>query len=211
MHVECEHCKNLLEMHHIKAHRRACYANPKNLKQIAAYLKASLAQVKNYKRAAFYRWAKDNKILTSISIMSGMGTKKWNHALAQLAIFCYLSGFLDFETVEVIIFIVTDGSFFLTTEKLDKLQHKPVDMYGYEATYENHYALIGAIVERAKRDLEYQQGAIDENKEPVDIQDACDFLIKFCPEVLQKFCSQGKISQDTRDFLTSKAFLTRLS
>jgi len=64
----CQHCLDMIEIHHIKKHERTCYLNPMNLESIATYLQRGLSNAKVLNRASFYRWAKQRKIMTSVWI-----------------------------------------------------------------------------------------------------------------------------------------------
>lgn len=193
--IRCNYCGSYLEYHHIKSHRKLCYLEPENIKKICSYILDNLNNLSNFRRTQFYTWAKENKILTSISITTNMDTKNWYHALIQIAIFGYLLGHLSFEVVEYLTYFLSDGTFWA-----DAAPNFSSGIAQVEEQYlhENYLFLLGAIIERAKRDICYNANDIDENKEIVDIEDSVIFLMLFCPDVIKNQCQQGEISQDAK-------------
>lgn len=191
--IKCCYCGTLLEYHHIKSHRKLCYLEPDNIKKICRYVVENLSQLSNFRRTQFYYWAKENKILTSISITTNMNTKNWYHALIQIVIFGYLLGHISFEIVEYLAFFFSDGTFWADAPPSF---FEGVAQIDSSHLHENYLYILGAIIERAKRDICYNIGDIDENKEVVDIEDAVIFLFNFCPDVLKNQYQQGALSQD---------------
>ncbi len=93
----CLHCTDKIEIHHISKHQKTCYLNPSNLSAIAIYLEQGLEDSKFLNRASFYRWAKQNQIMTSVWITTRMGLDKWVKAAYQLLIYAYLKKNISFE------------------------------------------------------------------------------------------------------------------
>lgn len=204
----CKYCNEPIEKHHHAHHQKTCYLNPDNLKKICEYLSRGILTPKLLNRKNFYDWAKQNKILTSITITSRLGVESWNIALYQLLVYGYLSSFISFEYVEVILLILTDGSMWMDDsydiyKELTKLE---IDMNGIsEILCENYYTLLTAILDRTVRDLSYNHGEVDENNEVVDMQitkiDNCiinpvSFLASFAPELLHYHVEQNNLSDD---------------
>lgn len=188
--INCKFCKKTLEVHHISLHEKQCYLKPENLQKICNYLLSGIEDNKKLQRASFYRWAQKEKILTSISITNRMGLPSWNHALYQLLVYGYLFGFIDYEYVEVILYIVSNSSLWMNKEEYkkayqDSLQREYKNKKIEDTfLYSNNCLLLLSIILRAKRDLTFNRGDYDENKELVDIDDACQFVASFCPEII---------------------------
>lgn len=205
--IGCPFCKDEIEVHHITLHRRQCFLNPDNLKRICEYLLGGIEDNKRLKRANFYRWAQTNGILTSISITNRLHAKTWYHALYQVLVYGSLCGYIDYEHVEVILYIVSDGSLWMDTEELrhfyaESLQRE-YENKGIESTdlYPNHYLLLMYILDRSNRDLALNDGDVDENKEVVDLEDAITFMADFAPDVLNHRIHAGKVSFDAIAYL----------
>lgn len=207
--VLCIHCQDEIEIHHISLHQRQCFLNPDNLEKICNYLKQGIVDNKALKRANFYRWAQKEGILTSISITNRLKAKNWYHAMYQILVYGYLCNYIDYEHVEVILYIISSGSMWMNE---DDLRHYYTDSLireyknnGIEFTdlYSNHYLLLMYVLDRTNRDLEFRDGDLDENKEVVDLEDAVLFLRDFAPELLNSRVKQGRVSGDAISLLNS--------
>jgi len=205
--VTCPFCKDSIEIHHISLHQRQCFLNLENLEKICTYLLGGIIDNKKLKRANFYRWAQHNGILTSISITNRLKAKTWYHALYQMLVYGHLHGFIDFEYVEVVLCIISDGSLWMESADLRHFYAESLEREyknkGIESTdlYPNHYLLLMYILDRSNRDLALNEGDLDENKETVDLQDAVSFMRDFAPDVLKHRINNGKVSFDAVAYL----------
>lgn len=208
--VPCLHCRDSIEIHHISLHQRQCYLNPVNLEKICNYLVQGIVDNKLLKRANFYRWAQQNSILTSISITNRLKAKNWYHALFQMLIYGYLCGFVDYEYAEVLLYIISDGSMWMDSENLKHYYveslKKEYKNHGidFHDLYSNHYMLLMLVLERTNRDLELNDGDLDENKERVDLSDAVLFLQDFAPELLKARIELGSVSPGVLQILSEQ-------
>lgn len=203
----CIYCGDSIEIHHIKLHERQCYLKPQNLSKIVDYCIAGIDDIRLFRCASFYRWARDNNILTSISISKRLGIKRWNHALYQLLIFAWLKGLVDFETTEVILFILSSGSMwtkpeyaYLYSDSIEnECKRKGITL---DDLHYNYYLLLIAILARTNRDLLLNDRQLDENKKPVDLKDAVYFYKDFAPDLLSRKVNQGQVSDDVYSLLS---------
>lgn len=205
--VACAYCKDELEIHHISLHQKQCYLRPENLKKICDYFISGISNHKFFKRAHFYRWAQQNSILTSISITNRLKCETWQHAIYQLLIYGYLHSYIDYEIVEVILYIVSNGTmwmeiedyrFHYTNSLMKEYKNNGVTLDDY---YYNYYLLLMCILDRATRDIEFDANTLDENKEEVNLKSAVTFLQMFAPDLLKSKIRQGNISDDAKQFL----------
>lgn len=203
----CVYCKSEIEIHHSKLHQRQCYLNHDNLKKICEYLLTGISDHRLLKRANFYRWAQSQGILTSISITNRLKSKSWYHALYQLLIYGYLHNFIDYEYCEIILYIISSGSMWMSNDELRKYHNKSLEKEyaakGIKADdlYENRFLLLMYVLERTNRDLLLSHGALDENKETVDLNDAISFYADFAPDVLLSLYKEGKVSEDAKSII----------
>lgn len=204
---KCIYCYDELEIHHISLHQRQCYLNPTNLKKICDYFLSGINNHKLLKRANFYRWAQKEGILTSISIANRLKSKKWSHALFQLLVYGYLHKFIDYEYVEIILYIISSGSLWFSPEDFNKLYQESLDKeyknkgITRDDLHYNYWLLLMCILDRTNRDLELNTGDLDENKEEVDLNDAVSFLRDFAPDLLLSKLKNNKLSQDAIDLI----------
>lgn len=177
----CPHCKCKIEKHHHTLHVKQCYLSPDNLKKIATLLKNNILNVKALSRASFYRWARENAVLTSITITSRLGFFNWDDALYQLMIYCALSGEVNYEYMDMM-YATLNETLGLPIENYRTYYYQSVNKSTSEELQESlHYnrlLLLLCVIGRAKRDIE-ADGELDENKEVIDKQDAYDFLKEF--------------------------------
>lgn len=207
--VNCIYCSDEIEIHHISLHQRQCYLNPTNLQKICDYLTKGIEDNRLLKRASFYRWAQQQGILTSISITNRLKSETWYHALYQLLVYGYLAGFIDYEICEVILYIISSGSMWMFDEDFKFYYHtsllkeyKAKGITGDDLHY-NRFLLLMYVLDRTNRDLELNEGDLDENKEVVDLQDAVTFYKDFAPDILESKVKQNKVSADTLKILNT--------
>ncbi len=209
---KCIYCSDELEIHHISLHQRQCYLNPTNLQKICDYLLTGIEDNRVLKRASFYRWAQKEGILTSISITNRLKAKNWYHALYQLLVFGYNHGMIDYELCEVILYIISSGSLWMNPDDFKYYYNlsleKEYQEKGISPTdlHYNRFLLLMYVLDRTNRDLEMNNGDLDENKESVNLEDAVDFYIEFCPDLLKSKFKQIKISEDVKDIIKKRGF-----
>jgi hypothetical protein len=209
---KCCYCNDDLEIHHISLHQRQCYLNPTNLRKICDYLIQGIRDNRVLKRASFYRWAQKEGILTSISITNRLKAKSWSHALYKLLVFGYQHDMIDYEYCEVILYIISSGSLWMPPEdfkyyynlSLEK-EYKEKGISPTDLHY-NRFLLLMYVLDRANRDLEMNNGDLDENKEVVNLVDAIEFYIDFTPELLKSKIKQGKVSDDALIEIKKRGF-----
>ncbi len=196
----CVHCTDQIEIHHITKHQRTCYLNPGNLKLITTYLQRGLSDAKVLNRASFYRWAKENNVMTSVWITKRMGLDKWVQAAYQLLIYAYLRKNISFEKADLILSVLTDGTMwheYNYHRQLNK-EARQHELNGDSASlHANFMALLASVVMRAKRDIWYYEDDLDdENCEINHVEDAVGFLFHFAPEVLQHCIKHNQINSE---------------
>lgn len=204
-HKACIYCKHLLEKHHASLHMKQCYLNPNNLELIAAYLIQGITNPKILTRAAFYKWAKEHNILTSITITVRLGFKTWEDSLYQLLIYSYLYDYVDFEIADIIFSKINetlgmDEKTYRHYNQISVEKEHVIKGITTEDLHFNRFLMLMCVISRSLRDMEQPEGATDENKELVDIHGSCTFLEIFCPEVFTDMNIQ-KFSKDAENFM----------
>ena len=200
----CKYCKDLIEIHHIRLHESACPLNPINLEKICGYLKRGIVDTRLLKRASFYQWAITQKILTSITIANRFNLE-WSQALYQLLIYGFLAGYLDFVYAEILLSIISYGDMWMEEKEFKTAyaqeREKDFEQNGIKVyLYYNYYLLLMHILHRCNKDILLEHGALDENKEVVDVQDAVIFLSNFAPELLDSRLKLNLLGQDAITF-----------
>lgn len=193
----CKYCKDTVENHHIKLHQKSCPLNPQNLEKICGYLKRGIVDIRLLKRASFYEWAINNGILTSITITNRFGLANWQQALYQLLIYGYLSNYIEFIYVELILNIISNGTMWLDESVYRQAYNKAKDNKILEHLHYNYYLLLMHILHRCNQDIKLQHGSLDENKEVVDVEDATTFLLSFAPELYKKRLELNQVGSDS--------------
>lgn len=208
MYKKCKYCHQPIEFHHVTNHTSRCYLRPSNLKKIANFIKSGIIDNRQFRRAMFYDWATEQNILTSITIANRMGLKNWKEALLQLCIFAYLGGHIEFEYVEVIISCLSSESMFLESDiwkqlKVENYENK-LKLHSIDTAdlYQNLYYMIIYVVHRCNMDMMLEDGYANENREPTDVFDACEFMCKFAPEIVESRIKKGLYSDDALNFIT---------
>lgn len=206
---KCEYCKDEIEVHHVKLHSSSCPLRPDNLKLICNYLKGGIIDTRLLKRASFYQWAKENDILTSITITNRFKLERWHQAMYQLLLYGYLSGFIEFIYVEILLSTITFGTMWLDDEQYraaydsarnNELTNKGLDS---ESLYYNYFLLLVCIIHRCNKDMVLKDGSYDENKDVVDVKDATTFMLDFCPDVVKSRLARNLLGQDSITCLKS--------
>lgn len=201
---KCNWCKDFVEKHHFSLHEQQCYLRPENLKLICSYLESGITKPKLLSRASFYKFSIANNILTSITITNRMHFSNWNTALYQLLVYGYLSGFIQYEKVDLILALITDTLLlpipiyqqFYRNAVENEQRNKGIVT---DDLHYNAFLLLMCIVKRSLVDLELNVGDKDENKKAVDLPDAASFLVEFAPEVIKK--NWNKFSDDAKTIL----------
>lgn len=201
----CKFCLDAIEIHHIRLHESSCPLNPINLEKICEYLKRGIVDTRLLKRASFYQWAITQKILTSITIANRFNLE-WSQALYQLLIYGYLAGYLDFVYTEILLSIISYGDMWLEENEFKQAyateREKDFEQNGIKTyLYYNYYLLLMHILHRCNKDILLEHGALDENKEVVDVQDAIIFLSNFAPELLNSRLKLNLLGQDAITFV----------
>ena len=182
----CTYCNHFIEVHHIISHERSCYLKPSNIQKICNYLKVGIIDKRLLRRAAFYSWAMEENILTSITITNRMGLSSWQQALYQLLIYGYLLGCIEFEYVEVLLSILSYESMWMDKEDWlevrkvsleEDLQNRGVDK---SELFYNYYLLLMCIIARANQDM----APSDYPENDIDVCDAASFMSSFSPEIV---------------------------
>lgn len=199
--MNCKYCNDVIEIHHIKLHEKACPLHPVNLAKICEYLKRGIVDIRLFKRASFYEWAVTQKILTSITITNRFQLENWQQALYQLLIYGYLAGFIEFVYVEIILSIISYGDMWIEADEYKQAyteaRNNELDENGMTSLlYYNHFLLLMHILHRCNKDITLKHGSQDENKEVVDVHDATTFLCEFAPEILLKRLQQNLVGKD---------------
>lgn len=194
--------KKKIEKHHVSQHNKKCFMSQANLELISEYFTESVTDVSLLKRKTFHQYCVKSGILSPVSMGQYFNQKHFKTLIIQLLIVLYKYTSFDWEMAELIIFHITNGSFYMSNEILCQLKKQVRENRGLSNidTSSNYQALINAMVDRAVLDLNFVIGNTDENSEVITeecIIDAIEFLNYMHPEKVSKARYEGKCSTDT--------------
>ena len=178
MNRRCKYCFEEIEYHRHLPHEEKCYLNPDNLLKITEEMLTGFDSLKNLKFAFFYRWSRQNNILTPLTISKRLGLP-WIESLYQLGIYSSLKGYVDFETIDVLLWRITEFNFFYSPAEINFLTEQQKSNV---VSNDGWHQLWSQIINRAIRDLQIQNKTnFPRNKEQF-YNETLDFLEEFAPE-----------------------------
>jgi len=199
---ECSYCGREIEKHHCSQHRKKCFMSDSNLQLILDYFTRSITDLALLKRKTFHQYCVKNEILSPVSMGQYFNQNHFKTLIIQLLIMLHRYGLFDWEMAELIIYHITNGSFYMNNKLLCQLKKQVRESRGLTNidTSSNYQLLIDAMIERAIFDLSFVIGNTDENNEVITedcIVDAIDFLKYMKPESISKAQYERKCSADT--------------
>lgn len=184
--INCIFCKvNLNE----KPHSDKCLLNDQNVLKIIEFLQLGKTNITKLSKTNYNNTNGD--IISPKALMSTLKTTNWNKTLIKLYLIYFEENQLDsIEEIDLLLQISTSNKFIknynelyelIIEQELDKFSLN-VNQLNFTNQIKNLYF---SVISRAIRDL-IETREIDENKLPVNRQEAYQFLLDECPDVLVK-------------------------
>jgi len=190
--MRCKHCGNEYTHVSLRRHENKCYLNPVNASKIVDFLLTGYHGISNISWINFYKFSRQNKVLSSATLLKNLNIKQWKIALIYIIIKYYEYGFIeDFEPFDLIISKLSPPLFDDYLNSKQKLNRIIGLTEADELTLSTNYGLlVTAVVLQTVKDYRWlkNQNLTHALIDGIDVslEDCEDFIHDFSPKILKK-------------------------